>query len=674
VLSLLFLCKAEQMARRKYKGGPGSRGGSRKSLQIAGTLECHPDGYGFLRPDQDGTPDVFIGERNLGEAMHRDKVLVRVIRRKAGNRLEGRVIRVLERKRREIVGFFNGRQVVPRDGRVRDTVWIESRYRGKAKAGEIVLARITRYPGPMSGPRGEIVEVLGREGDREVESRAVLLEHGFKDLFPEPVNQLASRAPNRVKPSELRGRKDLRGIPFITIDPASARDFDDAVAIQKTKAGYTLWVSIADVSHYVPPMSALDREAYDRGTSVYFPDRSVPMLPDQLSSGICSLNPRTNRLAMTAELKFDLNGRRKGFRFYPSVIRSRHRLNYDEVKQVILDRNPGPRRKYAGAVNSLEIMRGLAELRIRQRRKRGCIDLDLPEPGVIFDKHGEVKTIVRKERNIAHRMIEEFMLAANEAVADYMANEAGPFVYRIHEPPPAEKVKELDEFLGGMGIRLLLKNQNPEKIRPRDYQRVLEAADRKPFAALVNMLLLRSMMLARYSPKNLGHFGLAAERYCHFTSPIRRYPDLIVHRLLKAKTGMPAQKGPAAPEDIKAASEHCSEQERAAEHAEREMMDFYATKLMAKKIGEKSSGIVSGLTQFGIFVQLDDPFVEGMIPTESLSGDRGRRGDIIYDEKKHTLRSRSRRLSFSLGDRVQIEVQDVNLDRRRINFLFCQKL
>jgi ribonuclease R len=662
------------MTRRKYRGFPGSKVRSRMSLQIAGTLDCHPDGYGFVRPDKAGNPDVYVSERNLGEAMHRDRVLVRVIRRKSGGRLEGKVLRVLERKTREIVGFFNGRQVVPRGGQLSNAVWIESRDRGQARAGEIVLARITRYPSGMSGPGGEIIEVLGREGDREVEARAVLLEHGFKDRFPEQVDQLASRVPGRVRPSEFQGRRDLRGISFITIDPASARDFDDAVAIQKTKAGYTLWVSIADVSHYVPPMSALDKEAYERGTSVYFPDRAVPMLPEQLSSGICSLNPRTNRLAMTAEIRFDSNGRRKGFRFYASVIKSRYRLSYDEVRQVILDRNPMLRKKYADAVKSLEIMRELAELRIKQRRKRGSVDLDLPEAEVIFDKNGEVENIVRRERNIAHRMIEEFMLAANEAVADYMTKETEAFVYRVHEPPPAEAVKALDEFLRGLGIRLLGKNKAPERIRPRDYQRVLDAADGKPYQAVVNMLCLRSMMLARYDTKNLGHFGLAAERYCHFTSPIRRYPDLIVHRLLKARLGIPAPEGPGAPQDLKTASEHCSEQERAAESAEREIMDFYATELMAKKIGEEFPGTVSGLTQFGIFVQLDDPFVEGMIPTESLSGDRGRRGDIILDEKKHVLRIRHRGLSFSIGDRVLVEMQDVNPDRRQINLLFCREL
>ncbi len=662
------------MPKGKHKRRGRDRGGSKPRTQSAGVLEIHRDGYGFLRPDDTDQPDVYVSGHNMADAMHRDRVLVRITRRKRGNRLEGEVVRVLERRTTRVIGVFNGSMVVPRDERMRDAVWIEPEHRAGAKRGEVVVAKITRYPSGSSGAGGLIEEILGQEGDPEVEIRSVLYEHGFRDTFPDEVTELAAKTPTRVMPSDLEGRKDLRDILFVTIDPATARDFDDAVAIQKTKAGYTLWVSIADVSHYVPPMGGIDLEAYTRATSVYFPDRAFPMLPHELSSGICSLNPKTNRLAMTAEMKFDLAGKRKGFRFYASVIKSRCRLNYEEVRKIIVDRDPGLMKKYSGTVRSLEMMRELAELRIRRREDRGSVDLDLPEAEIVFGPDGRVETIRSKERNIAHRLVEEFMLAANEAVADYMAVDPGLFVYRVHEPPPPDAVETLDQFLGGLGLRLLGKNQTPDRIRPKDYQRVLKATQGRRYEAAVNMLCLRSMTLARYDTRNYGHFGLAAERYCHFTSPIRRYPDLIVHRLLKARLSIPAPEGPAAPAELAAASEHSSERERAAEDAEREMQDYYAAELMAEKTGEEFEGTVSGLTGFGIFVQLDEPYVEGMILTETLSGPRAGRGDVVFDEKSHTVILRGRKLSIMLGDRVRVRVEDVDRERKQIDFGFISKL
>jgi ribonuclease R len=662
------------MKGRKYRTRMKHKRRPSKTLQVQGTLECHPQGYGFVRPDHDSTPDVYVSERNMHDAMHKDQVLAKVIKRKPDGRLEGKITRVLERGTSDLVGLFNGSLVIPRDERHRMAIWIEPEERAGATRGDMVMARITRYPKGMSGPGGKIIKVLGREQDPEIESKAVLVEHGFAEEFPKEVKDIAKNGPSNVKKQEIRGRRDLRENLFVTIDPPDARDFDDAVAVRKTDAGYTLWVSIADVSHYVTPVSAVDQEAYNRATSVYLPDRAVPMLPEELSSGICSLKPRTTRLAMTAEMRFDMKGKRKGFRFYEAVIRSRFRLNYDEVRRIVVDKDRGLRKKYSGAIKSLETMRELAELMIEQRRRRGAIDLDLPEAGVIFDEQGILENIVLKERNIAHRIIEEFMLAANEAVAGFMAEGPGPFVYRIHEPPSPEAVSALDEFLGGLGIRLLGKRQSPEDIQPVNYQRVLATSEGKPFQAAVHMLCLRSMMLARYDTKNLGHFGLASEKYCHFTSPIRRYPDLMVHRLLKSRLGIKDQKGPPAPDDINRAAEHCSERERAAEHAERDMMKYYAAELMAEKIGEKFKGTVSGVTKFGVFVQLDDPFVEGMIPAESISRYKARQGDIIFDEKKHTLSSRSHNLSLSLGDRLLVEVEEVNRDIKHVNLRFIQKL
>jgi len=633
----------------------------RASSTLTGTLLRHRDGYGFLQPDQADRPDVYISRYGMADAMHGDLVEVRV--REKGRRQEGEVARVIERAHSELVGYFNGQFVAPRDERIGHWVRVLPGGFAKAEPGDVVVIHIVHYPSGMSGAEGEITEVLGREDDPAAEAVIVLREHGFLTGFGPKAEAEASRAGKTVKKADLLGREDLRRLPFVTIDPEDARDHDDAVAVQNERDGFRLYVAIADVSHYVTSGSSLDREAFERATSVYFPDRAFPMLPEAISAGIASLQPDKDRLVLVAELNLDRSGRRQSYRFYPAVIRSRHRLTYTQVHKLIAERDPALRKELADAVQELEAAYRLAKLRILVREKRGSIELDIPEAKVIFGPKGQVENIVRSERTMAHRMVEEFMLAANEAVAEFMTEARVPFLYRIHEPPDPRAVATLAEFLHKLGLRLLEKNQDPEQVKPINYQRLIRAAERRPEARLVSMLALRSMMQAIYSPRNKGHFGLAAECYTHFTSPIRRYPDLIVHRLLKRQLGFESGRGPAVPgSDLSLAAAHCSERERTATEAEREMEDLYRVRLMATRLGENFSGIISGVTAFGLFVELDEVFVEGLVPIESLDD------DYVFEEKEYTLRGRDTGRRYRLGDPVMILVESVNLELRRITF------
>ena len=633
----------------------------RASSTLTGTLLRHRNGYGFLQPDQPDRPDVYISRYGMGDAMHGDLVEIRV--REKGRRQEGEVVRVIERVHSELVGYFNGHFVAPRDERIGHWVRVLPGKFGQAEPGDVVVVRIVHYPSGMSGAEGEITEVLGREDDPAAEAVIVLREHGFLTGFGPQSEAEARRAGKAVKKADLLGREDLRHLPFVTVDPEDARDHDDAVAVEREREGFRLYVAIADVSHYVTPGSSLDREAFERATSVYFPDRAFPMLPETISAGIASLQPDKDRLVLVAELHLDRSGRRQSYRFYAAVIRSRHRLSYTQVHRLMEARDPALRKELADVVRDLEAAYRLAKLRIQVREKRGSIELDIPEGKVIFGPEGQVENIVRSERTMAHRMVEEFMLAANEAVAEFMTEAKVPFLYRIHEPPDPKAVETLAEFLQKLGLRLLEKNQDPEQVKPANYQRLIRAAERRPEARLVSMLALRSMMRAIYSPKNKGHFGLAAECYTHFTSPIRRYPDLIVHRLLKRQLGVDTGRGPAAPgSDLSLAAAHCSERERAATEAEREMEDLFRVRLMASHLGETYSGIVSGVTAFGLFVELVEIFVEGLVPIESLDD------DYVFEEKEYTLRGRNQGRRYRLGDPVTILVESVNLERRQITF------
>ncbi len=635
---------------------------------VTGELFCHPDGFGFVKPEEGGE-DVFINPRRLGGAMHGDAVVARVEGYKDRGKREGRIIRVVKRAHKLIVGRFERSKgfgvVIPSDERILDKIIIPPSEMKGVPEGVIVTAEITKWPAKNISPAGKIIEVIGNPEDPEVEASVILKKFGLPNRFPADVVREAKEVPLEVLSSDIGGRVDLRDKATFTIDGETAKDFDDAVSIERTPHGYKLRVSIADVSHYVKEGSVLDNEAYSRGTSVYFPDRCIPMLPEALSNGICSLNPKVERLTLTAELDFDKGGAVVKKKFYESVIRSVERMTYTKVKRLLLDEDAALSERYSHILEDLKVMGELAEKLTRRRSEAGSIDFDLPEPQIIIDIEGNIEDIVRSERNIAHKLIEEFMLAANKAVAEHFSNLGYPFLYRIHEPPDEESVSDFIEFVRGFGLRL-----KPGE-GPKSFQSVLKAAAGRPEERLINHVLLRSMKQAVYSEENIGHFGLAFKDYTHFTSPIRRYPDLIVHRLLKAllRGEYTKPERDRAEGALPAIASHTSARERKAMEAEREIVDLKKAQFMSDKVGKTFEGFVSGVTSFGFFVELKEYFVEGLVHVSSLLDDY-----YIFDEKAHSLTGEHRKRAFRLGDAVTVRLNKVDIERRRIDMALAEAL
>jgi ribonuclease R len=640
---------------------------------VTGTVSAHRDGYGFVSPSSGEGSDVFVPARFMGEVMDGDRVVVRVERSGRGGKPEGCIIRVLERSHQTVVGRYEvGRRfgyVVPADPRLIHDIFIPVAAAMNACSGQMVVARIDAYPSKTRNPEGTIVEILGDPEDPEVEILTIVHKYGLPYRFPREVQEAAHPIPDRIRNEDRLGREDLRQLPTVTIDGETARDFDDAVAVRREKGErIRLWVSIADVGYYVAEASPIDLEAYERATSVYFPGRCIPMLPEVLSNGICSLKPAVERLAMTAELLFDNQGRRVKSRFYPSVIRSMARLTYSEVRDMLVNEDRQVIDRYAETYPQLRVMEELALRLMAMRRRRGSLDFDLPEAEVILDLRGNPEDIVRSERTLAHRIIEEFMLAANEAVAAFLAERGASFLYRIHEPPDLEKLQAFQEFLTHFNYGLVLGKKGVE---PRRLQALLADAAGKPEERLINHVLLRSMKQARYSPDNLGHFGLAAEAYCHFTSPIRRYPDLVVHRVLREvleKGGLSEKRKAHLQRILPEMGEHISQRERRAMEAEREIVDLKKSQFMAGKVGKEFEGFVSGVTPFGFFVELKDIFVEGLVHISNLEDDF-----YHYEEDLHRLIGQNRRKVFQVGNEVRVAVKNVNLERREIDFALAEK-
>ena len=628
---------------------------------IVGRVKAHPDGYGFVIPEAEGEEDIFISPRNLKEAMHGDRVVARIesIRKKGK---EGSVIRILERKMRKVVGKFmkgkNYSYVIPEDERILQEVFIPEGETKRARPDQIVVAEITQYPTERARPVGRIAYILGYPDDPEIEPQIILHKYDLPHRFSSAAVKEAQNLPVKPSPHEYEDRVDLRGIPTFTIDGENARDFDDAVSIErKEDGGVKLYVSISDVSHYAKEGTSLDEEAYLRGTSVYFPDRAVPMFPPELSNEICCLHPKVDRLTLTVELSYDANGETRSVQFYPSVIQSNERLTYTWVKKMLVDGDKELKGRFGHLLPSLELMADLSQELRRRRTERGALDFDLPEPEVILNLQGETEEIIRAERNLAHQIIEEFMIAANEAVARFMEEKGLPFIYRIHEPPKKEAVDEFRRFISHLGYRMRKDTDHS----PGELQRILSEVKGKPEERVINEILLRSMKWARYSAENSGHFGLASDAYTHFTSPIRRYPDLIVHRLLKSVL---SKKKVKLPEGILAnKADHLSERERVAMEAEREILNRYRVRFMRDKIGEEFEGIISGVMAFGFFVELRDIFVEGLVRMTSLHDDY-----YQYHEKKYCLVGERTHKTFRIGDKVKVRVERVDLERRHIDF------
>ena len=647
----------------------GNRFGVRDRMDlVVGKLSTNPGGFGFVVPEH-ASPgerkDIYIAGGNLLEAMHGDRVVARV-ERETPKGLEGRIVQILERGNETIVGRFESDRtglgyVVPFDRRVLTDIQVPTGQSSSAEAGEMVLVEITRWPTATRGPVGRIVEVLGRIEDPGVDTQIIIRKFGIPDAHsPESVDE-ARRIGTAVNERDIRGRTDFRTVTTVTIDGEHARDFDDAITIERLPNGhYWLGVHIADVSHYVKEGSALDEEAYDRGTSVYFTERAVHMFPSELATGLCSLNPHVDRLVQSCLMEVDRRGNVVRYEIHDGVINSDERMTYTAVNAILTEHDPETTERYRALVPMFDMMRELFEILNQRRRRRGSIDFDLPETEVILSEYGEIEAIVPSERNVAHRLIEEFMLLANETVASHLVEHAVPSLHRVHEPPDVKKVMDFEEFITTMGYGLA-GGKTPQ---PRDFQRLIDRMRGTPEERPIAALMLRTMQKARYDASSLGHFGLAAEHYTHFTSPIRRYPDLIVHRTLRmARQGkLTPARGEELEDELPEVAKHSSEMERRADEAERELLQWKKVRFMADKVGDEYEGYITGVAPFGLFVELIEHYVEGMVHVSSMADDYYR-----FVEQQHIFRGENTKKIYRLGDKVNVQVVRVDMERRQID-------
>jgi ribonuclease R len=711
--------------------------------QVRGRVVAHQDGYGFVVPDKpipgvEG--DLFLGRDAMGEAMHGDHVFARVERRDRRGRAEGRVVRVVERAHATVVGLFrygstsSGNVVLPYESRLGEIVIpageelpevlaaklgikrpTNPRERIPQLDGAVVNVSVTRFPRGGIAGSGRVIEIVGKPGEMGVDIEIILRKHHIPHEFPPEVIQEAESVAKQPGAKEIEGRRDFRSLPIVTIDGETARDFDDAVYVERKIGGWELQVHIADVAHYVLRGSALDREARVRGTSVYFPDRAVPMLPESLSNDVCSLKPDVDRLVMSAVMQLDDLGEITSAEFAQGVIHSAARMTYTDVNKVI-EGNAEATEKYSHLTSHFMEMRDLALVLNARRRKLGSIDFDLPEPVIEFDPDGRMTSIVRSQRNIAHRLIEEFMLCANQAVAHFLLQRGLGFLHRVHEIPDAKKVIEFEELAHAFGYSLGVpglterrvqvrhavsmkkgrdgrSNRNSRErpmfvtaavsgtdggdidIRPQHYQRLTEKIAGKPEERIISYLMLRSLKQARYAADALGHFALAFQEYAHFTSPIRRYPDLIVHRVLKWALGHPpgfvsgtseSAKGPYREIELEEMAVETSMAERRSVMAERELMEWKTAQFMESRLGDEFDALIISVQKFGFFVELMEIFVEGLVPInilEELTGER-----CFYREQDHSIGTGRGKLSWGLGDRIRVRADRIDPMRRRVEF------
>lgn len=645
-----------------------------KSGVVRGVFCGNRNGYGFVEYDPK-EEDIFIPESCVNGAVHGDTVLAKIKTPTKGrggrnsfgrHSKEGEIIRILKRKITTVVGTFSvsvgGGVIVPDDTRFCDQVFVSTENMMGAKSNQKVVAKILAYPARAQMAIGQIIEILGDANDLGVDTLSIIRSFGLTEKFPEVVVAEAEKVAVEPTAEELRGRADYTKDLIITIDGEDAKDFDDAISLKKTEKGYTLFVHIADVSHYVKQDSELDKEAFNRGTSVYFPDMVLPMLPEILSNKICSLMPNQKRLTLSVETDFDKFGNIKDYRINKGVIESAHRMTYTKVTK-IFEGDKNLRAEYKDIVPMLEDMKTLAELLIKRRDNAGELDFNLPEVQIDMDEENKIKDIYRKPRNIADRLIEQFMVVTNEVVARHMTNLDMPFVYRVHEVPSSEKMHNFNDFIKGIGLNLTIQEVEP---KPRDVQKVLMTVKNRPMETVISNILLRAMQKAKYYEKPLGHFGLALKDYCHFTSPIRRYPDLIIHRIIKLVLDgkMDKRAFNYYSEFVVDASTQSSDRERLADEAERTVDDLKKAEYMKRFIGKEFDGMISGVTENGFFVQLENT-VEGFVKTEDLPQDK-----YYYDENKYCMQGKNN--TFRLGQKIKIKVFNSDVVTRKIDFVLAE--
>lgn len=633
---------------------------------IAGVVQGHADGFGFVIPDdkEKHPEDVFIGPKEMAKVMHRDHVMVRIAGVDRKGRPEGKLVEVLERRTQQLVGRViraSGVTIVAaEDKRVNQDILVPYHLDMDAKPGQIVTVLLTEQPSATNQPMGKIVEILGNYADSGMEIEIALRKHNLPHEFPQAAINQAEGYNKLVQPEHYKDRIDLREMPLITIDGETARDFDDAVFAEPQGKGWRVVVAIADVSFYVQPKDALDKEAYARGNSVYFPRRVIPMLPEALSNGLCSLNPAVERLCMVCDMQINAAGVVKQYKFYPSVMHSKARMTYNKVYDILQHPDGELAQEYDWLKPHLDHLYGAYQAMLGQRKKRGAIEFETADTVMEFNDNGKIERIVPTERNEAHKLIEECMLAANVCAADFLAEHEHPALYRVHEGPTPEKLELLREFMAGVGFSV----GGGDKPHAKDYGKLLTAIRQRPDADLLQTVLLRSMQQAVYSPDNLGHFGLAYDAYAHFTSPIRRYPDLLVHRAIKAVLNGSQYKAGSWQE----LGEHCSMTERRADDATRDVNDWLKCFYMQDKIGEVFAGTISGVTPFGVFVALDDVYIEGLVHVTELGNDY-----FQHDKAQHAMVGERSGKRYQLGGRLNIQVARVDLETSKIDFVLSDK-
>ena len=634
---------------------------------VVGKIDANEKGFGFLIPDDKTKEDVYIPVEDMNGAFHGDKVVVRLkTKGLSGLRDEGEIIRIIERANETIVGTFESSKnfgfAVPDNSKIPYDIFIPKADINGAKTNQKVVVKIIQWPEKRRNPEGEIIEILGYAGEKGTDILSILKQFKLEEEFPRKVINQAENLEENVSLEEIEKREDLRNLNSFTIDGADAKDLDDAVSIEILDNGnYNLGVHIADVSHYVKEKSPLDKEAYKRGNSVYLIDRVIPMLPKELSNGICSLNPNEDRLTLSVFMEIDKNGEVIDHRIVEGVINSKARLVYDDVSDFLEKEDIKAEEKLKEQAKELKIMGELSSLLYKKRQKRGSIDFEFPETRIILDEEGIPVDIKKEDRRIANKMIEEFMLVTNETIAEEMYWGDLPFIYRIHEKPDMERIEEFNKFIHNFGYNI----KGSQEIHPKELQSLSHEVKGKKEEILINTLLLRSLKKARYSEENEIHFGLASKYYCHFTAPIRRYPDLQIHRIIKTYINgkLNSLEREKLNIELPNVAEHTSITERTAEEAEREVEDLKKAEYMSKRIGEEYEGMVSSLTHFGMFVQLDNT-IEGLVHFSNMTDDY-----YHFDEEKYYIIGEHTKKIYRLGDTVQIRVINADLIRRNIDFM-----